>query len=53
MKIKAQLIQPGIVKTPFAECEIEVEESDSEETIRIKAAHKLMENFDIKIDRVR
>lgn len=53
MKIKAQLIQPGICKTPFAECELEVKENDSEEIIRLKAAHKLLENFDLDIKRIK
>lgn len=53
MKITATLTQPGISKIPFAECEIEVKESDSDEIIRLKAAHKLLENFDIEIEAVK
>lgn len=53
MKIKAQLIQPGICKTPFSECEVEVNDSDSDETMLLKAAHKLLQNFDIEIKRVK
>jgi len=53
MKIKAQLIQPKVWDTPLTECIVEVEESDSEETIMLKAAHKLMESFEIKIKKVK
>jgi hypothetical protein len=49
MIIKAQLVQPGICETPFSEVEVEVEETDSEETMKLKAAHKLMENYDVYI----
>lgn len=47
MKIKASLVQPEITKTPFAICEFEIDNKATPEQIRLKAAHKLLENFDI------
>ena len=54
MKVKAQLMQPEVWgDTPLAECIVEVSESDSEETIRLKAAHELLKKFDLITERIK
>jgi len=53
IQVMAQLIQPEVWDIPLAECVIEVEKTDSEEKIMLKAAHKLLESFDIKINKMK
>jgi len=52
MKYKAELVLPDVMKTPLAECVIDVPKDWDEFKTRLAAAHKLMENFEINIEKI-
>ncbi len=51
LKYKCTLEQPAVCNTPYAECEIEADEGETEDKIIQKAALKLMSNFRVYVVR--